>query len=274
MAAVLHAARTAAQEHTRAAETEAKARSILTAAQEHTRAAETEAKARSILAPAHALAAAEELATAEQQTRAEATLAEALLPQEAAVQQMERALTQLDAERQTHTADQLEAHDWLAKEPGLRTALTTRLEAAQRAETDSVHQQSALADIRRRLEAAQQRDARLADVVSRKELLKAAHTATTEAAQAYITIRRQRTEGMAAELAAGLTDGSPCPVCGSCTHLPPRLPRTRASPPATTSRRPRPATSRLRRPKKPQQPHSSRLRTRLRKPAPRPATIR
>ncbi|MEU0122193.1 SMC family ATPase [Streptomyces albidoflavus] len=204
LAAVLHAARTAAQEHTRAAE--------------------TEAKARSILAPAHALAAAEELATAEQQTRAEATLAEALLPQEAAVQQMERALTQLDAERQTHTADQLEAHDWLAKEPGLRTALTTRLEAAQRAETDSVHQQSALADIRRRLEAAQQRDARLADVVSRKELLKAAHTATTEAAQAYITIRRQRTEGMAAELAAGLTDGSPCPVCGSCTHPAPAAP--------------------------------------------------
>ncbi|MFJ2162855.1 AAA family ATPase [Streptomyces sp. NPDC087856] len=204
LAAVLHAARTAAQEHTRAAD--------------------NEAKARTLLPPVHTAASAEELATAEQQTRADATLAEALLPQEATVQQMARDLKQLDTERQTLTADHTEARDWLAQEPGLRTVLTTRREAAQRAETDSAHQQLALADIRRRLEAAQQRDTLLADVASHEGRLQAAHTATTEAAQTYITIRRQRTEGMAAELAAELTDGSPCPVCGSCTHPAPAAP--------------------------------------------------
>ncbi|MFD6491753.1 AAA family ATPase [Streptomyces sp. NPDC060188] len=198
LAAVLHAAHTAADEHTRA--------EIL------------ERQARDTLHAPHATASAEELATAEQQTWAQATFVEALLPQEAAIRQMAQDLRQLDTERQALAADQLEAGEWLGNEPGRRAELTARLHAAQRAETDNVHQQTSLADLQRRLTAAQQRDDRLADVASREQLWEKAGKAVGEAAQAYITLRRQRTEGMAAELAADLTEGTPCPVCGSCTH--------------------------------------------------------
>ncbi|QZL04188.1 SMC family ATPase [Streptomyces sp. BHT-5-2] len=204
LAAVLHAAHTAADAHTRAVA--------------------DEDKARSVLSPPHTTASADELATAEQQIRAESTRVEALLPKEAAVQELTRDLQQLDAERETLAADQLEAKEWLAKEPDRRTALTARLQTAQRAETDSTHQQTTLAEVRRRLQDARQRDAHLADVASCELRLEAARTATAKAAQEHIDIRRQRTDGMAAELAAELTDGSPCPVCGSCTHPAPAAP--------------------------------------------------
>ncbi|MFE0517159.1 SMC family ATPase, partial [Streptomyces sp. NPDC058964] len=55
-------------------------------------------------------------------------------------------------------------------------------------------------------------------ITTTEQRLAAAQKETEQAAQAHIAIRRRRTEGMAAELAAGLTAGAPCPVCGSCSH--------------------------------------------------------
>jgi exonuclease SbcC len=47
---------------------------------------------------------------------------------------------------------------------------------------------------------------------------KSAEQSRREAREALLEIRRLRTAGMAAELAEGLEDGSPCPVCGSTEH--------------------------------------------------------
>ncbi|NLG54306.1 MAG: SMC family ATPase [Rhodococcus sp.] len=46
----------------------------------------------------------------------------------------------------------------------------------------------------------------------------ACRTSWNSAREQWLTLREQRINGMAAELAAGLEDGQPCAVCGSCEH--------------------------------------------------------
>ena len=53
------------------------------------------------------------------------------------------------------------------------------------------------------------------------------HQGAVEAVQ---TLRARRLDGMAAELAAGLADDGPCPVCGSCAHP---VPAAHRVPPVT-----------------------------------------
>ncbi|MFI8991565.1 AAA family ATPase [Streptomyces antimycoticus] len=195
-----------------------------TASAEHDRAAHRETEARSHLAATYAAATADQLAPAEQQLRAQATLAEALLPEEATVQQLTHDLERLDAERVELATEQHEARTWLEQAPTRRTTLTGRMDAARTAEADSRRHEAALKDVHRRLKAAEQRDAHLTEAAEAEQHLANAHTATAQAAATYIDIRRQRTEGMAAELAAGLKDGAPCPVCGSCSHPAPAEP--------------------------------------------------
>ncbi|MET7765706.1 SMC family ATPase [Streptomyces sp. NPDC005393] len=195
-----------------------------TASTEHDRAALHEADARSHLASGHATATADQLTAAEQQLRAQAAVAEALLPEEATVQQLATDLERLDAERVESAAEQREARTWLEQAPARRTVLTGRMDAARSAEADSRHHATTLEDVRRRVTAAEQRDTHLAAVTEAEQHLATASAFTAAAAAAYIDIRRQRTEGMAAELAAGLEDGAPCPVCGSCTHPAPAAP--------------------------------------------------
>ncbi|WP_406730080.1 AAA family ATPase [Streptomyces sp. NBC_01794] len=204
LAAVVHAANTAIAEHDRAARDEAGARSPLTSG--------------------HAAATADQLTAAERQLRAQAAVAEELLPEEATVQQLAADLEHLDAERVESATEQREARTWLEQAPARRTALTGRMDAARSAEGDSRHHATTLEDVRRRVKAAEQRDTHLAAVTEAEQHLATARTVTAEAATAHIDIRRQRTEGMAAELAASLEDEAPCPVCGSCTHPAPAAP--------------------------------------------------
>lgn len=51
-----------------------------------------------------------------------------------------------------------------------------------------------------------------------------ARTAWLDAREHWNDLRTQRLDGMAAELAAGLADGSACPVCGSAEHPSPAVP--------------------------------------------------
>ncbi|MCQ9178684.1 SMC family ATPase [Streptomyces sp. IBSBF 2953] len=196
-----------------------------TAADDHTRAQKSERTAREHLPPEHKDLDAGQLETTEQRFRAEAAVLTALIPEEDTVRRLTTELERTDAERQDFTTQQRTAQDWLEAEPARRRTLEARREAARQAEEESRHHQTALDNLKTRLEAAKRRDTHLAKIVKAGQQLADAETATAKTGDTYLTIRRRRTDGMAAELAATLTDNTPCPVCGSCTHPAPAAPQ-------------------------------------------------
>ncbi|MEI5011682.1 SMC family ATPase [Streptomyces sp. PmtA] len=196
-----------------------------TAANEHAQAETTERAAREHLLTEHTGLDATQLHAAEQHVRAEAAVLTALLPEEDTVRQLTADLERIDTERQDFAAQLRTAQDWLEQEADQRTTCESRKEAGRQAEEESHRHQAALDTLSTRLEAAERRDVHLALTREAEQRLANAQAATAQTGQAYIDIRRRRTEGMAAELAAGLTDGTPCPVCGSPTHPDPAAPQ-------------------------------------------------
>ncbi|MFD8421056.1 AAA family ATPase [Streptomyces sp. NPDC059466] len=196
-----------------------------TAADDHTRAQNAERTAREHLLSEHKDLDVGQLETAEQSHRAEAAVLAALVPEEDTVRRLTTELERTDAERQDFAAQQRTAQDWLQAEPTLRRTLEARRDAARQAEEEARRHQSALDSLKTRLEAASRRDTHLAKIATAEQQLATAQTAVGQTGQDYLTIRRRRTDGMAAELAATLTDDTPCPVCGSCTHPAPAAPQ-------------------------------------------------
>ncbi|MET9438061.1 SMC family ATPase [Streptomyces sp. NPDC006551] len=191
---------------------------LSTARTDHTHAQNRESDARTRLLPEHAALQAADLATAGQRMRDDIAVLNTLLPEETRLHQLTTELKRIDAERQDFAVQQRTARDWLEKETAQRAALEIRRETAREAEEESRRQQAQLESLSGRLAAAERRDAHRAQITATEQHLAAAQKETDQAAQAHIDIRRRRTEGMAAELATGLTDGAPCPVCGSCSH--------------------------------------------------------
>jgi exonuclease SbcC len=189
-----------------------------TARTDHTRAQSRESDLRTQLLPEHAALEAADLATAGQRIRADIAVLNTLLPEETGLHQLTTELKRIDAERQDFALQQHTARDWLEKETAQRTALETRRETAREAEEEGRRQQTQLEGLSDRVTAAERRDAHRAQITITEQRLDAAEKETEKAAEAHIGIRRRRTEGMAAELAIDLTDGAPCPVCGSCSH--------------------------------------------------------
>jgi len=110
------------------------------------------------------------------------------------------------------------ARQALADQQARLEDLTGRRDAAQRAATrlpavqaDAERQRAAAGD------AAQLAEARAGqrDLHSERET---AREIANDLAERALLIRRERIDGMVAELAASLVDGTPCPVCGSQDH--------------------------------------------------------
>ncbi|MGW7473829.1 AAA family ATPase [Streptomyces cyaneofuscatus] len=194
------------------------------AATQHTRAQEDEHKARTLLNFEHATLGPTELTTTSQHLRADIGALRALLPDEATLQRYRTDLQKLDDERQELAQDLLDAEAWLNDAPQRRETLKARLEAARTAEETGRRHTTALALLTDRLDAAKRRDAYVKKITKAQQTLLTAQTATKNAAQEHIDIRRRRTDGMAAELALQLTEGEPCAVCGSPMHPNPAAP--------------------------------------------------
>ncbi|MER8008091.1 SMC family ATPase [Streptomyces sp. NPDC094149] len=206
-------------EHRRAAQAEAGARALLRDALE----AEGAGGPRSGAAPgddvdasAHAGAsglavaarrAAEELGGLESARRAEQRLSE-LLTERAGLDREERA----DAEVLQ------EAEAWLAGWEEIRTGLQSAVESAQEAATRAEQLAVQRDPARRRLAAARQRDQFARDTDDAQRQVTAATERALKARAEWLDVKEQRLNGIAAELAAQLTDGEPCAVCGATEH--------------------------------------------------------
>ncbi|MFJ6556475.1 AAA family ATPase [Streptomyces luteogriseus] len=185
---------------------------------EHRRAAAAEARARALLPDTFAEAGAAGLAAAARRTaeelggldsarRAERRLAE-LLDERAGLDRQERA-----------DADLLqEAEAWLDDWEETRTALQTRVDTAQQAAALAEQLAERREPAQQRLRAARLRDQLAQDTDRAVERVRTAQEKTLRAKQHWLDLKEQRLNGIAAELAAHLTDGAPCAVCGATEH--------------------------------------------------------
>ncbi|MFF6950953.1 AAA family ATPase [Streptomyces iakyrus] len=209
----------ALMERARKAETVAPALDLRESSEaEHRRAAAAEARARALLpetfadAGAAGLAsaarrAAEELGGLDSARRAERRLAE-LLDERAGLDRQEHA-----------DADLLqEAEAWLDGWEETRTALQARVDSAQKDAALAEQLAERREPARQRLRAARLRDQLAQDTDQAVERVRSAQEMALRAKQHWLDLKEQRLNGIAAELAANLTDGEPCAVCGATEH--------------------------------------------------------
>ncbi|MEU6065173.1 SMC family ATPase [Streptomyces sp. NPDC047082] len=206
-------------ERGRKAETVAPALELREAADaEHRAAAAAEARARGPLPEtftdagpaglaAAARRAAEELGGLESARRAEQRLAE-IAEERAGLDRQERA--DEDVLR--------DAAGWLAEWDVTRAGLQARIDSAQEAATRSEQLAVQREPARRRLNAARMRDQLAGDTEAAQKRTLAAERQALETRAHWLDLKEQRLNGIAAELAANLTDGEPCAVCGATEH--------------------------------------------------------
>ncbi|MEU3790093.1 SMC family ATPase [Streptomyces fructofermentans] len=185
---------------------------------EHRRATDAETRTRARLPEEFADSGASGLATAARRA------AEELGGLESA-RRAERRLTDAAAERDAldrqERADEdvlHEADGWLSGWEANRADLRTRIEAAQEANTHAEQLAVRREPAQARLAAARLRDRLARDTDDAHALVLTAREAAVDAQAHWLDLKELRLKGIAAELAAGLVDGQACAVCGATEH--------------------------------------------------------
>ncbi|MDX3232023.1 AAA family ATPase [Streptomyces sp. ME19-01-6] len=117
-----------------------------------------------------------------------------------------------------------EAGQWLAGWETARQAHTRRVEAAQEAVTRAEQLAGQLAPARQRLDAARRRDLLAGEATEAEQRLLRSREEAAVAHETWLDLKDRRLRGIAAELAAGLSAGEPCAVCGATEHPRPARP--------------------------------------------------
>jgi exonuclease SbcC len=152
---------------------------------------------------------------------ADRDLAGALTGVIAEAAEQDRDLAQLTRARQRHHRDEVAAVDVeqrIAGLPARITELEARVAGARSARDllpAATEQRAAAEVVLRGARSVPKLRAELAAAVAGATAAADRHQAAVDARQALV---QARIEGMSAELAAGLRDGDPCPVCCSTTH--------------------------------------------------------
>ncbi|MGY1434123.1 AAA family ATPase [Streptomyces reniochalinae] len=189
-----------------------------TARDEHTRAEAAERDARSLLPEALADAPCDRLTALEREAGQELGALGAAREEEPRVAGIEAEVRRLDAESRADEELLAEAEEWLAGWEDRRHALQRRVDDAQEAATRAERLAGRLHPARARLKAARRRDAFAAEIETAVEALQRAREQAAEAKERWLALRERRLRGIAAELAASLSAGEPCAVCGSPEH--------------------------------------------------------
>ncbi|WP_433887764.1 AAA family ATPase [Streptomyces sp. CA-111067] len=130
----------------------------------------------------------------------------------------------LDREERVDEGAVREADGWLAEWPAVRDRLQARLDAAGEAVGRAGERGAELEAARRRSAAAGQRDRLSAELRRAEDDVRDARDLAAQARESWQDLRQARIDGIAAELAAQLTSGEPCRVCGSPEHPAPARP--------------------------------------------------
>ncbi|WBB60863.1 SMC family ATPase [Streptomyces sp. WMMC500] len=182
------------------------------------RAAAAEEAARAALPGTVAGGGPEQLDVHEARARQELGALDAARAAEARGAEITRELAVLDEESRADEDVLRDAAGWLDDWDALRGDLQRRVDEAQGAATRAERLAAEHEGTRRRLDAADRRD----ELARRTDEARRAHLDAGESAGAahetWLRLKERRLDGMAAELAARLADGEPCPVCGSAAH--------------------------------------------------------
>ncbi|MEU4657109.1 SMC family ATPase [Streptomyces sp. NPDC023723] len=203
----------------RKAETVAPALELRDAAEaEHRRASGAEARARALLPDGHAESGAAGLAAAARRAAEELGRLESARRAEQRLDSLVAERADLDRDERADDDLLAEAESWLAGWDDTRETLRSAVESAQEAASRADQLAERRGHAQRRLRAARQRDQFAGDT---DDAQRAALAATDRAAVArahWLDLKEQRLDGIAAELAARLTAGAPCAVCGATEH--------------------------------------------------------
>ncbi|MFF8771044.1 AAA family ATPase [Kitasatospora sp. NPDC015120] len=216
---VLHLRERAAEAHRRAGEEERRHRAVLAGLAEGPAGADPAGGGRAL-----ANAQARELAEAEQRLRAEIVRLETAREDERQCAELDgaRAAVAADLRRAEDLAE--EAGDWLADfEPRL-AALQAEESAARDAAGRVERLDARRAELAARLAAARERDGLDVEIDHARPRALTLRAEALDARQHGLDLRERRLAGMAAELAAQLSAGEPCRVCGSAEHPAPARP--------------------------------------------------
>ncbi|MEU3415560.1 SMC family ATPase [Streptomyces sp. NPDC006658] len=185
---------------------------------DHRRAAEAETRARGALPDAYAGADASGLAAAARRTAEELGGLDAARRAERRLAGLAEERAGLDRQERADEEVLREADAWLADWDTTRAALQARVDSAQEAATRAEQLAVRREPMARRLAAARTRDRLAADLEQARQRAEESRRRALDARAHWLDLKEQRLAGIAAELAAHLTDGEPCAVCGATAH--------------------------------------------------------
>ena len=150
--------------------------------------------------------------------RGDAGAARALLGRERELREREAVVLALHETSRRRAAEVVDLRSAIAEAEARRPVLDEAVAAARDAAARAGHLREEALEAERRATRGEERDRLAAQAASARDRHTTARDAHAEARDAHAALLERRLEGIAAELAGRLSDGTPCAVCGSTEH--------------------------------------------------------